>query len=747
MPDDSIGSIDGLEVRLATNVPPEDRYRRNYVPVTPKSQEIAGADAAIAPESTIATWAIDGWSAGEGDLRWRDVDRYNESSGMAPASNGSGLVVGPKEERTQYSGSDFSKFREFDVGRGIYPNLYAASTVDDNVYKWDFSNEYWSVFYAIGGSSGNVSSIAAASAGTVFVTDGTDLYKVTAASNANHYPSSAFDALGFFGATLYGLANDSKLYSIDQTTTSTRTEEYDPDYGGNSPWNEPLAMSDVGPIFITPTGQLHEFNQADSTGRIVGVLPIGATPSRPFWARDSYYVPFALRDNWTVLGAYLWYKSPVGEGVIGPLRSDPTDGYIYIQGMWGDRIVFTMDGSLWAYDTTDGAVVHLKNLTYGSNIGGRPGIIRSASAFIRGNGFVADRIILHENHTDSATLRTGRYDFGYLGLNKILTKVTITAEQPLGAGDVVNLEYSTDGDTFYPIAGSMVTGETSKTWHASTSAETISGVDFEFRIGMTAGTSSSDIKIVSVVAEAIGAESRIEWILAVDVSTNNVQNGQVVLEGLKALKESPTVNEFVDPWQQLDWEPPEQFDVTVEDVSTPFEQPGGKRFAVVKLRATETVGLVSPVTSSVVQPGSISASTSVPAPSILQGDAVAPSTVSTSVTVPTPTVATSGEASEMPVSYLSSNTTLSTQGIYVVDTDSANIVITLPDLSTIGTDGIELVVIRDGSNYLYVVGNGTDTYWDTTSQKTIFDDFGAVAVVAHDTDDEWHELGRFRTVT
>ena len=110
-------------------------------------------------------------------------------------------------------------------------------------------------------------------------------------------------------------------------------------------------------------------------------------------------------------------------------------------------------------------------------------------------------------------------------------------------------------------------------------------------------------------------------------------------------------------------------------------------------------------------------------------------------------MATSGEASEMPVSYLSSNTTLSTQGIYVVDTDSANIVITLPDLSTIGTDGIELVVIRDGSNYLYVVGNGTDTYWDTTSQKTIFDDFGAVAVVAHDTDDEWHELGRFRTVT
>lgn len=751
---DDIGSIDGLEVRLPQTVEPGDRYRRNYVPVTPKSQEIPGADTAIAPESTIAIWSIDDWSAGEGDLRWRDRSRYNTSDGLSPHSDGSGLVVGPPEERTYDDGAArFTDFYQFDLTRGISPVLMAAATMDGDVYTWNNSNREWSSVRAIGGASTNVYSITSNDGTTFWVAgQGGNLYKVLSGSSTNHYAASGFRELGFFGDTLYGIDITGELFSIDQTTADTRTSEYDPGGGGAS-LGTPITMSDVGPVYLTTNGALHEYNEADDTGSIIGMLPGGASFRRPFWTRGTYFVPYSFMDGDEVLGAYLWYKSPVGEGSIGPLRIATTSGLgiatPYIYGVWGDRILFSITDDLWAYDMSDGAVVHLAQFSDTADGYFPYGLFAHGAVFRQAttsSTYYCNRHPLYESGIGVGTLRTGRYDFGYLGMQKILTKLTVTVEEPLGAGDSVNIAYSTDGATFTGLSGSMVEGEASKTWLTSTSATTITGVDFEFRLSLTAGDEDQTPKIVSLVTEAVGAESRLEWIVPIDVSTNNLQDGQSILEGLKALKDTPQVVELVDPWQQLPFEAPEQFDVTVEDLSTPFEQPGGKRYAVAKLRAVETIG-ASVVVTSVTTPATVAATVVIPAPTTVVGGLAEPATVAATVAVPTPSTGASGATSDMPVSYVSTDTTLSTQGIYIVDSSSQNITMTLPAISAVGTDGLKFTIIREGDNFVYVVAAGSDEYWDTLVQKTIYDDYGAVAIVAHDTDDEWHELGRFKTVT
>lgn len=48
---------------------------------------------------------------------------------------------------------------------------------------------------------------------------------------------------------------------------------------------------------------------------------------------------------------------------------------------------------------------------------------------------------------------------------------------------------------------------------------------------------------------------------------------------------------------------------------------------------------------------------------------------------------------------------------------------------------------------MYVVRSGADTFWDATTQRTLFDDYAALAVAADDAAGAWLELGRYRTVT
>ena len=137
--------------------------------------------------------------------------------------------------------------------------------------------------------------------------------------------------------------------------------------------------------------------------------------------------------------------------------------------------------------------------------------------------------------------------------------------------------------------GRWVPGETTKTWTVSTNASTVRGVDFEFNLRILAGSSASSPKVVSVTAEAVGSESRLEWVLRLDTGDWNEQSGQATVDGLKTLKTGHDVVEFVDPWQVLATTADETFDVTVEEAYLPDVKAGSDRVATVRLRTVATV--------------------------------------------------------------------------------------------------------------------------------------------------------------
>jgi len=589
---DEKGKLGSLDIRLAHTVEPDNRYRRDYVPVTPKSQEIPGADAKIAPEDTVATWAISDWSAGEGDLRWKDRDQYNISDGLSPASDGSGLVAMPLETETQESGAgDFTD--GLCISSYTYVSIhwvYAASDASGYLYKWNTSTEVWDQSHAIGGTgTSNIDSLCVTPS-YVYLSTNSQLYRILPGVSSSAFGGVGYEQLGMFASELYGVRNGS-LYSID-TVTGAYVQEYDTLLAGNGmAIYRQMAMSDVGPVWANYAGWVFEFNVAEQTGSVVGRLPYGATAANVYWSRDTYYCGFNLGFN---TSGYLWFKAPTGEGVIGPIRNLTGTAYsqVNVAGEVGDRIIFNCAGGLWAYDQSDGAVVLLREMSLPETLGYAPCVAFSDEVMVRGNEYTSPQVMryqLDKYETAAASLDTGRYDFGYLGLNKILTSVTVTTEGNAGS-DTVQVAYSVDGGSFTTLSGSLTGANSRKTWTVSSNATTVKGIDFEFRITTTPAASTSCVKVVQLVAQCIGAESRIEWTIPIDLSDNNRQHGNAVLQGLKALKTTPVVQELTDPWQSLSYDSPETFDVTVEEVRTPMEHPGGERYAVVRLRSVGTVG-------------------------------------------------------------------------------------------------------------------------------------------------------------
>lgn len=96
---------------------------------------------------------------------------------------------------------------------------------------------------------------------------------------------------------------------------------------------------------------------------------------------------------------------------------------------------------------------------------------------------------------------------------------------------------------------------------------------------------------------------------------------------------------------------------------------------------------------------------------------------------------------------LSSDTVLTASGQYLVDSSVGNRTITLPALSAVGADGMNIIVARDGAYLVYVKRAGSDTYWDSAIQRTLNDDAAVVSIFAGDTSTTWRERGYFRTVT
>ncbi len=600
MPQGDKGKLGTIEFYLSQNAGLSnfERYRRQLIPVTPASRQIPGSADAVAPDTTIAQWSINNWSQGEGDVIWRDRGRYNVSTHMGPASDGSGLIVSPLSTVTQHdsAGGDFDQGQR--TARAA-AELLSGLDSNDNLYKWDETNSEWDNQWAIGGSStGDVGAIAAVDDTKVYValSDQT-IREVQTAANAEHFAAwgSNIAQLTSYQGKLYGL-DELDMYEISTVATDTRTLRGDvpgliANYFNND--SRLLSTSDVGPIwtasFNDGRSELWEYNVADDSAYVVAELPRDATIYDLLFHEGIYFVGYRAAGKTTLAGdAFVFFSSSGNRGSIGPFRA-PTGvtaaKFVILAGVIGDRLIVNYDASTWAYDLSTGGISHLGAA---HEAGTRRGTTFGNDAFINGNPGV-ERLDFSLSDLTQGTLDSGRFDFGYKGLRKMMTKVTIVCETALPTGAVVNVAVAVDGGSFTTLAGTLAATEVTETFIVATTSTNFEGFSFEIRVVMSAGATANVPKIISIDAEAIGVESRLEWIMAVDVTDNNKQQGQTVLTGLETLRTAKAPVAFTNPFDDDVYATADSHTVTIEEVTFPQENAGGDDYVVVRVRATQTV--------------------------------------------------------------------------------------------------------------------------------------------------------------
>jgi len=262
--------------------------------------------------------------------------------------------------------------------------------------------------------------------------------------------------------------------------------------------------------------------------------------------------------------------------------------------------VMVYTGNVWAYDLTDGGLsMSARGVSSGGVSAPTSAVVYGDAVFVAGasdgtDTGVVERVDFAAYSTTAGTLDTGRYDFGYLGLPKTLTKVTVALAEPLVSGQKVVAAYSVDGASFVTIGADtdMGVGESRHMWVVSDSSNgTVRGQDFEFRLSVTA-TSSASPKVVALTVEAVGSDDRIEWLLRPDVGWSNVANPDVTLAALRKLKTDHAVVSFSDPWQVSPSAAAETFDVVVREAYLPATD-GGEAAAVVRLWAVGTLDSIA----------------------------------------------------------------------------------------------------------------------------------------------------------
>ena len=575
-----------------------ERYRRQLIPVTPASRQIPGSPDAVAPDTTIAQWSINDWNQGEGDVTWRDRGRYNVSTQMGPASDGSGLIVSPLQIDTQHDsgGGDFDQGQRTARAGG---ELLSGLDSNDNLYKWDEANSEWDNQWAIGGSgTGDVISIAAVNDTKIYVglSDGT-IREVQTASNAEHFAAwgSNTPNLTSYQGKLYGLER-LDMYEISTVATDTRTLRGDVAGTIASFYNADsrlISTSDVGPIWVATFNdgrtELWEYNVADDSAYVVAELPRDATIYDLLFHEGIYFVGYRAAGKTTLAGdAFVFFSSGGNRGSIGPFRA-PTGitaaKFVILAGVIGDRLIVNYAASTWAYDLSSGGISHLGSA---HDAGTRRGTTFGNDAFINANPGV-ERLDFSLSSTVQGTLDSGRFDFGYKGLQKMMTKVTVVCETALVSGDGISVAVAVDGGAFTTLSGSMSSGDVTKTFIVATTSTNFSGFSFEIRVLVTAGSTAATPKIISIDSEAIGVESRLEWIMAVDVTDREQVVGQTVLTGLETLRTAKAPITFTNPFDDDVYAAAEGHTVTVEEVTFPQENDGGDDYVVVRVRATQTV--------------------------------------------------------------------------------------------------------------------------------------------------------------
>ena len=578
------GSLGGVEISLAQWLDPPDRYQRRYLPINPQAETVSSDEPGFTAEPRVRTWFIGSWRGGEDEDRWdRETAGYREADGLVPLRRGDGLELGRLAETMVNftGGADFTGGGILGIGKGSGSSGVLWSVIDQTAYfrVADDPPSSWGSGITTGAPAGWVCR-AVADPGdgwmySVHRNTTTRVYRWTAASNELHVGSGVLPhanepSIVAFGGRLFALAKDD-LYEIDLTAADTVTQVADVVGTGLSspstvPWDFPwLAASDKGPIWIQyhPNGQvfIHQYNVALDVQEIIGKLPVDFTvPYSIYFAHGIVFVGFRYADDHARAGdAFVYFFRAGQSGVAGPFRSSGTASKpVLIGGVIGDDLIVYFDSRVWAYNLSEGSISVIANQVLSGT--GESIITLGQEIFLSG-GLDSDKVETYrsDKYTASGTLATGRHDFDYHGLQKRLIEVAAITD-PLAAGTSVEMGVSVDGGAVQALTGAH-DGDGSRrfSWAADL-------VGYEFELEVTGATTDDDESpiIRGLAASVTGAAHRVEWVLGVDCSDMSHK----MIDDLQSLVAGSVIT-FTDPWQNRESDPPDTFQVVVQELLMP----------------------------------------------------------------------------------------------------------------------------------------------------------------------------------
>ena len=575
-------------------------YRPGYRLVFPEFQDVPGAEGKVSGDPYVRQWHINNWASGEGEDLWKP-GFYHKSTNVRPKPVGDGLVLGSLRSLTvndNVSPATFGEARRFGFGLG---KLWAAADV--TVHEWQPATDNWDETGTATGVSGAVTSIVDAMNGTHLLigTSANEIEKVVpGGANSTLVTGLAADpVLRTFGGVVYCLVGDD-LWTVDATTGMSAAAVADPggdslDYrntAGALSYGR-LSTSDKGPIWFQclDSGKTYiwEYNQANDTAGVIGELPVDfATPYSIFFSNGFLFVGVRYAARHGRQGdAYIYYQrgsSTAQSGVAGPIRGhggSSTSEPVLIAGTIGDDLVFYYDGAVWAYNLSDGGIFQVgvsgtsdttairDAVTFGKEIFlSNVSAVDNAERF-QYNSYTTDTST-NQYSTSTATLETGRFDFGYLGVDKTLLTVTAVTD-PLEAGVSVTLKYSVNGGAFTEVTGTHDTdGATSYTWTVSSSSASVTGEEFEFQLALATTGSGKTPVVRSLTARATGAAKQRSWVLELDGGTFAAGSDGVSprsadsLTDFRVWAERSGVVKFTNVWDAEEWDSGTDYEVIVE---------------------------------------------------------------------------------------------------------------------------------------------------------------------------------------
>jgi hypothetical protein len=107
-----------------------------------------------------------------------------------------------------------------------------------------------------------------------------------------------------------------------------------------------------------------------------------------------------------------------------------------------------------------------------------------------------------------------------------------------------------------------------------------------------------------------------------------------------------------------------------------------------------------------------------------------------------------GGGDGMPIAFVAGNVTVTAAGIWVIDSAAAVRTVTLPLISATGTDGMRVIVKREGAEFVDVLCAGSDEFEPGgIDTQRLFVNWSAISLVANVAGNYWYELGYYGAVT